>query len=537
MTNTLEDQARQQKILIDSLLNPLRYPHGIQEIRTIETHISTVILTGEYAYKIKKPLDLGFLDFSTLERRRHFCEEEVRLNRRLAPGIYLGVVALTGDPSAPQIEGQGEAVEYAVKMRQFPQEGLLDTLLTQGALTPEHANEIARRIADFHGSAALADPESEFGRPESALAPMTQNFEQIRALVTEARALEQLNRLERWTQARFAELEPVLAIRRSDGFTRECHGDMHLGNMALIEGEINVFDGIEFNDNLKWIDTASDVAFLTMDLDDRNANALANRVLNAYLEITGDYQLARVLRFYQVYRALVRAKIATIRLSQAGLSEAEGQQVMAQYRSYADLAEHYTRERPPTLFLMHGVSGCGKTLLSQQLVDQHGAVRVRSDLERKRLFDLAASARSGSAQDAGIYSAEAGQKTYDRLADLSVLLLESGFTAVVDATFLTKAQRQRFRRLAHQQGVALTIVDLQAGREVLRQRVLARERSGTDASEANLEVLERQLQYAEALEPDEADYVVQVHNDGQTPVKLELPAGLAAHEPPEPIGG
>ena len=504
----MSDANDTQRSLIDALKSPSHYPHPTSDIREIQTHISTVLLTGDYAYKIKKPLDLGFLNFASLADRKRYCEEELRLNRRLAPQLYLDVVAFTGGADAPVFNGAGEAFEYAVRMRQFDQEALLDRVLARGELSLTRMDEIADRVAAFHAAAAIADDSMPFGTAEAVFAPMQQNFDQLRPLIIEADQQAQLGRLEKWTQENYGELAALLARRKAEGHIRECHGDMHLGNMAMIDGDIAIFDGIEFNDYFRWIDTMSEIAFMVMDLDDRGAHAHAHRVLNRYLERTGDYEGLRLLRFYQVYRAMVRAKVSSIRLSQGGLDDEERQQILAAYQGYADLAETYTTQSAPALAITCGVSGSGKTTVSQMLVDELGAIRVRSDVERKRLFELSAEARSHSELNGGIYTEAATDRTYARLRELCAVIVESGYLAVADATFLKRGQRAAFAELATAQRAPYQVVVLTADERELRARIEARNAAGTDASEADAHVMEQQLAALEAPGDDEPTLAV-----------------------------
>ncbi|MGB4335964.1 MAG: phosphotransferase, partial [Chromatiaceae bacterium] len=305
--------------MIAGLGLPSAYPHPVSEVEHLETHISHVFLAGDFAYKIKKPVNLGFLDFSTCERRHFFCQEELRLNARLAPHLYLEVVPVTGTPEAPQLGGAGQTLEYAVKMRRFDQTGLLSARPLEGDL-PER---VAERVAAFHAAIPAVGEDQAFGTPEAVLVPMLANFEAIRSRSQDTAILNRLVLLEAWTRNRHAELVPILRQRRAEGFVRECHGDMHRGNIALDEGEILIFDGIEFNPALRWIDVQSELAFLLMDLEEAGELGPARRLLNRYLELTGDYAGLRVLNFYQVYRALVRAKVRAIRLSQPDLPSEE----------------------------------------------------------------------------------------------------------------------------------------------------------------------------------------------------------------------
>ncbi len=310
-------------------------------------------------------------------------------------------------------------------------------------------------------------------------------------------------------------LTALLAARKRGGYIRECHGDVHLGNMALLDDKVVLFDCLEFNDNLRWIDVMNEVAFTVMDLDDRGQQALARRFLNAYLEHSGDYAGLTLLRFYQVYRALVRAKVSVIRLSQPGLSRTEREQIESKYRGYADLAERYTRTSAPALIITHGLSGTGKSTVTQALVEHMDAIRVRSDVERKRLHGLTAGERSGSGLNAGLYTADASQHTYAHLAGLARTILAAGHTAVIDATFLRRAQRDRLRTLAAELGVPFVILAIEASEETLRRRVVERERAARDASEAGLAVLAQQRAGAEPLGADELALALAI--DGNRP--------------------
>ena len=500
--------------LIEALLRPECYPHPVEGVELVETHISWVLLTGRYAYKIKKPVDLGFLDFSTLDKRQHFCEEELRLNRRLAPQIYLEVVPVTGTARKPRLGGTGETIEYAVQMHQFAQEMQLDRVLDRGDLRPIHIDSLAESLARFHGSILVAGHGMAFGEPAAVLAPMQENFEQIRPCV-DASLHETLSRLQRWTESSYQRLAPVLAERKRAGFVRECHGDAHLANMALLKNEVVLFDCLEFNDNLRWIDVVSELAFAAMDLDDRGREDLAWRLVNRYLEHTGDYAGLRLLRFYQVYRALVRAKVAAIRLGQPDIEARSRAQSAHDLRSYLALAERYTQSGRPALVITHGLSGSGKTFLTQELVEAIGAIRIRSDVERKRLHGLAAEARSGSGIGSGLYAESATSETYARLAELVRTVVQSGLIAIVDATFLKRAQRRTFSELASTLGVPFAILSMRAPEQVLRERIAARRSAGQDASEAGLDVLTHQLANLEALEP--ADRAFQIEVDTQDP--------------------
>ena len=496
--------------LITALLQPQCYPHSVAEIQLVETHISWLILTGDYVYKIKKPVDFGFLDFSSLELRKFYCEQELQLNQRLAPDIYLDVVSLCGTAEHPQINGNGEIFEYAVKMRQFDPRQQLDKLLQQHKLNSKHIDQLADIIASFHQQIDIAPRDSAFGTPEAVWDPVQENIDQIRPRLQDETELNRLDGLKQWSEQQFKQLKPVITTRKQQGFTRHCHGDMHLANITLIDDKVTIFDCIEFNDNFRWIDVISEIAFTTMDLIDRQRPDLSARLLDRYLQRTGDYAGLALLRFYQVYRALVRAKVAIIRHSQPGLSKTEQQHSLKHYKGYARLAESFTQIKPATLYIAQGVSGSGKTSLSQPLLERFGMIRLRSDVERKRLFGLTAEAKSQSKTAQGIYTTSASQQTYQQLIKLARHTIQAGYSTIIDATFLTRAQRQWFHELANELAVAFVILHFHADEALLRQWIIERQAAGKDASEATIEVLQQQLKTEQPLAEADADLIVSI---------------------------
>ncbi len=504
----MSDSTGFHRRLINGLLQPAVWPASVTEIRPIETHISTVLLTGDYAYKIKKPVDLGFLDFSSLARRKHFCEEEVRLNSRLAPQIYLDVVPITGTPDRPYIGGTEPAIEYAVRMRQFEPDALLSN--HPELLTVEQMDQLAQIVAAFHGRIAVADLDQPFGTASAIFTPMKENFTQIHKLMDQADDRQRLKQLEQWSRAQLESLQDLLTQRHTGGFIRECHGDMHLGNIALVDDEILIFDGLEFAPALRWIDTMSEIAFLIMDLQEKGRADLAQRFLNSYLAIAGDYEGLRLLRFYQLYRAMVRVKVDLIRLQQPRLSSADQAAVQVDYRAYLVLAEGYTRKTTPALIITHGLSGSGKSTVVMSLLGRLSAIQLRSDIERKRLAGLAAGSDSGSGLHQGIYSPQMTEDTYQRLKELAAIAIKAGFVAVVDATFLKHDDRQPFYALAQQLDIPFLILDFQLPEAILRQRIDQRLAEGGDPSEAHQEVLDAQLAAQEPLTASEEVLSIQI---------------------------
>ena len=502
--------------LFAALERPECFPHPVSGIRVVETHISWVLLTGTYAYKIKKPVNLGFADFTTLELRRHYCGEELRLNRRFAPGLYLDVVPICGSAGAPRIGGDGPAIEYAVKMREFPQDALASRSLAAGKFGAGDIDALASWAAEFHAGTPAAPADGMLGSPEAVRSSALQNFDQMLPLVKTQSDDGALRALQLWTSHELTARRKALEARKAGGFVRECHGDLHLGNIALLDGKPVPFDCIEFSDELRWIDVMNEAAFVVMDLEDRGRGDLAWRFLNRYLEATGDYAGIEVLRFYLVYRALVRAKVHLVRSRQPRLRRDEKLHLAQACHEYLLLARRFSAPRGTAVILAHGPSGCGKTTATQSLVEQLGAIRVRSDLERKRLHQMAPLAASGSALGAGIYSAESNTATYRRLGVLAQVILAAGFPVVVDATFLLRAEREAFRAIAEKFEVPFRILDFRAPVELLRARVEQRLARANDASEADLAVLERQIAMRESLTPAEMEVATAV--DGARPL-------------------
>ncbi|MGB9129440.1 MAG: AAA family ATPase [Thiobacillus sp.] len=505
MTEPTDDQPE----LIRRLRDPACYDHAVGPVRVIETHISWVLLTGEFAYKIKKPLDLGFLDFSSLDKRLHACCDEVQLNRRLAPAIYLDVVPITGTPAAPHVNGVGETFEYAVKMRQFPPDATLDRLDAAGGMTAQHVEAIAATLARFHQEGcARAAADSPWGSPEKVWQPMAQNFAQIAPRLDDPADRQGLDALQRWSEAEHARLAPLLTARKRDGFVRECHGDLHLGNLAWVDGQLLVFDCIEFNPELRWIDIQSELAFCYMDLLQRGHPDWAWLLLNVWLEQTGDYAGLALLRYYAVYRALVRVKVAVLRAEQTAGASRDA--ALAEARTLLQLAATLTRPQPLRLDITHGLSGSGKTTITRHLMQAPGAIRLRSDVERKRLAGLDALEKSGSGVGQQLYAADATRRTYAYLSGLAGALLDAGWPVIVDATFTARWQRNLLREQAQTRGVAFHILDFQVPVATLRERIVQRARAGSDASEADLAVLQHQLDTEDILAADEQADIVSI---------------------------
>jgi aminoglycoside phosphotransferase family enzyme/predicted kinase len=495
--------------IIAGLMRPQSYPHPAPRIELAETHISWVLLAGEFAYKVKKPVDFGFVDFASLERRRRYCEEELRLNRRLAPQLYLGVVPVTGSPDAPRLGGNGPPIEWAVKMRRFRRDDELAAMATRGELRAEQVESLARRVAGFHARADARPPDPAWGSAAAVLEHWLGNFEAIARSGLAAAERARLDALRAWTLAQHARLAPMIDARRATGFVRECHGDLHLGNVVLLDGQPVPFDALEFDPALRWTDVVAEIAFTMMDLERHGRPELARHFLDTWLECTGDFAGLALLPAMLAYRAMVRAKVSALRAGQEQ-DAAQRTASLDAMRACIALAERFAAPRPRALAITTGVSGSGKSRLALALAEHGDWVRIRSDVERKRLAGLPAAERAVSEPGEGLYAPSRSDEVYRRLGALAREVLAAGFPALVDATCLERARRDALRAVADGCDAGFAILSVEAPVPLLRQRVLRRCAAGGDPSDATIAVLERQLAAREPLGEDERARAVAV---------------------------
>lgn len=497
-----------QRQLIPALRQQLERDHPGDSVSLIETHISWVLLASHYAYKIKKAVNLGFLDFSSLTQREHFCREELRLNQRLAPRFYVDIIGIGGTPEHPVLGSTGNVIEYALRMRRFPTHQLMNERSADpSGLTPLFYT-LADRVADFHLNAARTNIATPYGSPDSVFGPANDNIRALLSCVTSTGARAQLKSLDAWQEQWYAHNRPRLARRKQEGWIREGHGDLHFGNIAVATDELIIFDCLEFDPALRWIDVCCDFAFLVMDCLYRDLWKQAIAFLNRYLEITGDYPGIALLRFYVVYRALVRAKINAIRAQQSGSEEA-----WREAYGYITLANRVAHESRSMLVLTCGVSGSGKSYLSEQLVTALPATRVRSDIERKRLFAIEPLKRVNTFDQTLLYSHETTARTYARLLDCATGMIEGEIPVIIDATFQRHKQREPFLALAHAANIPCVIVHTIAPTTTLQKRIHERRQHNNDASDADLHVLALQQRDWEPLSALEQRHVIEVNTD------------------------
>ncbi|OMW99585.1 aminoglycoside phosphotransferase [Burkholderia pseudomallei] len=490
-----ERAARRLSRDIDAALRRAStYPHPAGPIVRIETHLSVVYLVGRFAYKRLKPFDFGFANFSELAARRRACDAELALNRPLAAPIYLAAGPLVRRARGLRLFGAGAAVDHVVRMRRFDERMLFSRLLARGALDAADIDAAATRLAAYHLHAPRDIPRRAYGSARE----LRRQLDDMLAPLERALGAALPASLRAWCVRRCDELAAHLDARRADGYVRACHGDLHLNNVVKRGRDALMFDCIDFDDALRWIDVINDLSFLLMDLHAHDRAALAHRLLNRWLDETGDFAGLAALPLYVAYRALVRALVATMR---AGGDAAARAARIERARRYVDVAAHAARARRPCLLLCHGYSGSGKSVASRALADVSGAIRLSSDSERKRARPFAAV--DARPLPASAYTPQQIDAQYERLRALARDVLRAGYTALVDATFLSHARRARFFALARELGVPVYVLDFHASRACLERRVDARAAARDDRSDAGAAVLATQRASADPLDADE----------------------------------
>ncbi|MHA7840329.1 MAG: bifunctional aminoglycoside phosphotransferase/ATP-binding protein [Gammaproteobacteria bacterium] len=492
--------------LINNLQQPHCYSHPITHFQLMETHLSWVILTGAYAYKIKKPVNFGFADFSTLEKRRFYCEQECHLNQRFAASLYIGVVPIYGSIQQPSLKEEGPIIEYALKMHAYSQSCLMTAHLNNNTVTIPMVEALAEAIAGFHRIAEPIEPHSSFGSPALVYEPIQGNFDAIRPLLSDVEDFNRLQACETWAAEQYQRHLPLLQHRYETQRIRACHGDLHCGNIAFIEGKPTLLDCIEFNESFRWTDPMGDVGFLAMDLRDKGHNELANIFINHYFQITGDYEALPLLRFYEAYRAMVRAKICLLRLTQHPISQEEQRITLQHYHQRIALAADYKKTTQPTLYISHGLSASGKSTVARYLVNHQVGLQLQSDRERKRL--LKANIQPSEATKKILYSENHTQKTYDYLKNIADTLLQSGYSVIIDACCLQQWQRQLFIAVAKKNNVAYQLIHCIAPKAILEARLTHRQQNSNELSDADIAVLALQIKNEEPLSEEEKKHTI-----------------------------
>ncbi len=472
--------------LLNQLSQPAAFPEAPADVEVHQTHISIVFLAGNFAYKIKKPVQLGFLDFSTLQRRRHFCEEEVRLNRRLAPDVYLGVVPIVEHGTGLRFEGDGQPVEWAVKMRRLPPAATLESRVERDEVAEHHLQALAGRLARFHAGAAAGAAIAAYGRFDVVAGNMRENFSQTASHVgvtVEGAVYERVRSL---TESALSARKGIIEARAARGVPRDTHGDLHLDHVYWFReqpppGDWIIIDCIEFNERFRYADPMADVTFLAMDFAFHGRRDLAAAFLDAYEQASRDAEGRLLAPLYTAYRAVVRAKVEGIELCEKEIPgderAAAGQQARAHWLLALDELEEPSRR--PAVVLVGGLPGSGKSTLAQALGQRCNFQMLRSDVVRKELAGLAPTDSGRKAVD--LYTAAWSERTYAELARRAEAILSGGGRVLIDANFRMEAQRRDLLTLARRWGVRAVMLECRAAPEVIRRRLSERRSDASDA--------------------------------------------------------
>ncbi|MDD2309072.1 MAG: AAA family ATPase [Desulfuromonadaceae bacterium] len=502
--------------ILESLRNPAAYPVQTRAVELVQTHISWLFLTDTHVFKLKKPVNFGFLDFSTLDRRRFYCYEELRLNRRLCPDIYEQVIELRETDAGAAFVGNGKVIEYAVMMKRLPADRMLDRLVDSGRISVEEIQIIVFEISRFHSNAATSPHISQFGSLEQIQYNWRENFEQALPFQTTTLPLDVFETIRSYVETFTTSHSALFAERINNGYIRECDGDIHLGNICLLNNAAYIFDCIEFNERFRYSDTAADIAFLLMDLDFHSRSDLADAALTAYITASGDSSIAKVITFYKVYRAFVRGKVESMQLQDAGIAHKARAAAERNAIRYFRLAQGYCLRSvlPPTLFITSGTMGCGKSTLAGQLAFELGLATFNSDTIRKQLAGVPPETAVKTTFGAGLYSKEMSQRTYRKLEQLADNELASRHSTVIDAGFGTRDERAEFARLAASRGAEFIILFVQCHPDEQRQRLRERSSHGDSVSDGRVELLDQQTKLFEPPDVSEGRIISISTNEG-----------------------
>ncbi|MEX2159981.1 MAG: AAA family ATPase [Dehalococcoidia bacterium] len=486
---------------IQGLLSPQAYPYAVDRVELRQTHISFLLFAGDFVYKVKKPLSLGFLDFSTLDLRKHFCEEEVRLNQRLCADTYLGVVAISDEGGAIRIESDANIVEYAVKMRRLPDEGMMTPLFERNAVTPEMIERIARRMAEFHLSSERNDEIDSFGGLETVLVNWRENFEQTEPFIGRTIHQAEFDEIRAYIDEVAGDDEELFAQRVREGRARDCHGDLRADAVCFVGDSVCIFDCIEFNERFRYSDVAADIAFLAMDLEDRGRQDLSDVLMGRYLSATLDSTLPLVLPFYKCYRAYVRGKVDSFQLDQPEVSaEQKAAATASAHRSFELAYRYAAQRRPRSLIITIGVTGSGKSHLATALAARLGAALFSSDVTRKQLLGIDPLEAHEDPLYAGIYDKETTARAYQDLLGQARTWLARGKPVVLDATYLMRDQRAGPQDLATKLGAQFVALECEADEKTVWERLSSRKDGRPAVSDGRWEIYQAQQERREPVD-------------------------------------
>lgn len=473
---------------VKELLEPTFYGGGVKRVRLIQTHTSWVFIAGDFAYKIKKPVNFGFLDYTTLSARKFFCYEELRLNRYLSPDLYLDVVPIVERKGRLCLGGSGRVIDYSVKMRALPQRAIMTERLKRGKVTFQEIDEIARRVSDFHRQAERGKQVAQYGSSEIIKLNWDENFAQTMEFRGKTISYRMFDEIKEVVERFIIENRDTFRERRQHGFVRRCHGDLHSKNIFLTD-RVYIFDCIEFNPRFSCCDVASEVAFMAMDLDFFDRHDLANFFLERYLVYSEDKGFLKLLDFYRCYRAYVRGKVTSFQLKDPTVPKRAKQAALITAQRYFKLASRYARlmQNNNWLMVVFGLPGVGKSYLAQRLATRHLAMHLLSDSIRKQILGIPVDERRFDGYGKGIYTSDISKRTYEELLNRAEIFLKGRQSVILDATFLAPESRNRCRELAQRLGVKVLFVWAKCPENTIARRLQRRAKEG-GFSDANLEV-------------------------------------------------
>lgn len=492
------DQTQIVNALRERYLSP---PSG-ESGKLIQTHISYLLIFGQEVYKIKKPVNFGFLDFTSLEKRRYFCEEELRLNRRLAPHIYLDVTPVTlNEKGLVSLGGAGQVVEYAVHMKRLPEEGMLKRIIANPDFNPRLIDEIAQLLSQFHARAETGGKVDEMGAPEVIRYNHDENFAQTEKYIGCTISSDQYSSIRSYVDRFFKENSSYLRERVEKHRIRDCHGDLHLEHICIHEG-ITIFDCIEFNERFRFSDVAAEVAFLAMDLDFNGYPAYARRFVEAYIDCTHDEGIKVLHNFYRCYYSYVRGKVVSFRLDDPATTEQERNTVKETARHYFTLSHRYAMGTViPYLIAMTGLTGTGKTVCARELARRLGARLIQTDVVRKEIAGLSPHEHRYDPVGNGIYSPEMSRRTYEEARRRAEEAITRGESVVLDATHLHDSEREAAWKIAERKGARFHLVNCLCPEETVKERLSARLGRPGEASDGRWEIYVHQRERVDPLTP------------------------------------
>ena len=521
----LDSSHRHIRLLIRGLLDPGAYPHSPSGVEVVQTPISLVFLVGDLAYKVKKPVNRGFLDFSSLKKREFFCREEVRLNRRLCPDIYRGVVPVTKRDGVVEIDGGGQVIDYAVVMKQLPADGMMNVMLDADLVTPDHIRRITGILVPFYRAAPTGPGVDEYGSIQAVRVNTDENFHQTEMFRGDTITHEQFENIREYVDAFFDENREIFHKRLDGGFIREGHGDLHSRNICIDGDSIHIYDCIEFNERFRIKDVAEDMAFLAMDLDYHLHPSLSSLFVTEYRNRSGDDELGRLLPFYACYTAYVRGKVESFISADEDEPGDERRRAKRDAGAYFSLSHHYAVwPRMPFIAVMTGLSGTGKSVLAAAFAKELGWDVVSTDNVRKEIAGIDPSSHQYDDFNRGIYSPRMHEETYrEMLVRMEERLLKKS-SVVLDGAYLKRSERERVRRMAEDLGARFLVVHAECPEDLVEERIEGRMWS-ENPSDATVEVFRRQKAFVQAPNREERPHTIRI--DTSEPLRAGVKSIIA----------